>query len=181
AVLLAIMATGAAGPVTDWNGPRYLKPGIPSPTVAAPATDEPTTHPEPSARPSASPARPKSHAPTPSTTTAPEVPHMPAQRPTPRPPPTPPAPQPSRPPTPPPTPTPAPDPARPAPAPAEPTEPGGRVNAIDRYRVATEAWRRADRARRKAALERAYAIADMVATAPPGSDPVRAVARHVRL
>lgn len=57
----------------------------------------------------------------------------------------------------------------------------GRVNAIDRYRVATEAWRRADRARRKAALERAYAIADMVATAPPGSDPVRAVARHVRL
>ena len=55
------------------------------------------------------------------------------------------------------------------------------MTPIDRYRVATEAWRRADHARRKAALERAYAIADMVATAPPGSDPVRAVARHVRL
>src|SRR5690606_8869827 len=55
------------------------------------------------------------------------------------------------------------------------------MTPIARYRVATEAWRRADRARRKAALERAYAIADMVATAPPGSDPVRAVARHVRL
>src|SRR5690606_3356897 len=48
--LLAVMATGALYPVTDWNGPRYLKPGIPSPTVAAPATDEPTTRPEPPAR-----------------------------------------------------------------------------------------------------------------------------------
>lgn len=83
--LLAVMATGALYPVTDWNGPRYLKPGIPSPTVAAPATDEPTTRPEPPARPSAPPARPKSPAPTPSTTTAPEVPQMPAQQPTPRP------------------------------------------------------------------------------------------------
>lgn len=77
--LLAVMATGALYPVTDWNGPRYLKPGIPSPTVAAPATDEPTTRPEPPARPSAPPARPKSHAPTPSTTTVPEVTQMPAQ------------------------------------------------------------------------------------------------------
>src|SRR5690606_8147921 len=126
AVLLAIMATGAAGPVTDWNGPRYLKPGIPSPTVAAPATDEPTTHPEPSARPSASPARPKSHAPTPSTTTAPEVPQMPAQRPTPRPRATPPAPEPS---SLPPPPHPGPDPAgdpEPDPDPgAGPGAPGG--------------------------------------------------------
>lgn len=34
-VLLALMATGSAGPVTDWNGPPMLKPGIPSPTIAA--------------------------------------------------------------------------------------------------------------------------------------------------
>lgn len=78
-LLLAVMATGGLHPVTDWNGPPNLKPGIPSPTVAAPATDEPTTRPEPPARPSAPSARPKSSAPTPSTVTAPEVSQMPVQ------------------------------------------------------------------------------------------------------
>lgn len=33
--LVAVMAAGGLYPVTDWNGPRGLKPGHAAPTVAA--------------------------------------------------------------------------------------------------------------------------------------------------
>lgn len=50
------------------------------------------------------------------------------------------------------------------------------MTPIDRYRAATEAWRQATRAREKAAMDRAYAVADLAA----GTD-VRTAARLLRL
>jgi len=54
-------------------------------------------------------------------------------------------------------------------------------DALARYEAATEEWRRCNAATQAATLQRAYAIADLVAAIPPGRDPIRAVARQTGL